>query len=98
MLEVSLKIGKKGKPSGAQLRALHGKAAELDRLREQEPGTAKRDTLAAAAEHFRIQVERANDLATDQMSWALDRLTYKIWEAKIRDGIQKLAGWEARQT
>ena len=56
---------------------MHAKANELDRLLEQDRGTAKADVLALAP-----SVESAKDLSRREASILLDHLEARIAEAK----------------
>lgn len=63
-----------GEITEGQLRAFHAKAAALDTISNDDRGTAKRETLAAAAEHLGRPIESVNDLTAREASWALDHL------------------------
>jgi excisionase family DNA binding protein len=70
-------------PSGiteGQLRALHGKAGDLDRKRGKLRGESKRVALEQASDHFGRKLASANDLTVTEASWVLDLLESELAE------------------
>ena len=68
--------------SPGQLRALHAKAADLDRRLEQPLRTSKREALAAASSHFRRPIKSGNDLSDVEATWVLDLLETQLEAAQ----------------
>jgi excisionase family DNA binding protein len=68
-----------------QIKALHGKAAAIDRATERPPGTAKKAIFRAASTKFERPIESTLDLAWLEADWVLDRLQ----ESCVQLGIAK---------
>lgn len=61
-----------------QMRALHAKANDLDRLGDYPSGASKQGILSEASEQFGRLIEHANELRAREASWVLDRLESEL--------------------
>lgn len=67
--------------SSGQVKALHAKAAQLDRLTAAKAGHAKAAVLRAAAGKFGREITSTLDLSTLEADWVLDLLAGEISRA-----------------
>ena len=66
------------KVSKDQLKALHAKAAAIDRAKSRDLGTAKRVVMGAASERFGRPLTSAGDLTFEEADWVLDQLQEQL--------------------
>jgi excisionase family DNA binding protein len=70
--------------TGPQLRALHAKAAVIDRTLERDSGSAKRAVMAAASTQFGREITSSGDLSSIEADWVLDRLQESVDQLRAR--------------